>query len=146
MYFLEPMSATPISSLYESACRKLPASSASLQYTPIFNFEESQIAMYGDADDAGRQWSDQDERTHLLVLKKPALISFQAKQPKLYHNYIGTDCLSVFRPLEFAAWLGSGGNNLCLLSNVRSLVTWEVSIRVHGLWLPQSSYGTCCRS
>ena len=74
MYFLEPMSATPISSLYESACQKLPASSASLQYTPILNFEESQIAMYGDADDAGRQWSDQDERTHLLVLKKPALI------------------------------------------------------------------------
>ena len=41
---LEAMSAEAISSLYKSACQKLPDSSASPQYTPRFNFEESQIA------------------------------------------------------------------------------------------------------
>ena len=44
MYFLWPMSAEPISSLYESACQKLPASSP--QYTPsTLSLEETQIAM-----------------------------------------------------------------------------------------------------
>ena len=42
---LEAMSAKPISSLYKSACQKLPDSSASPQYTPRLNFEESQIAV-----------------------------------------------------------------------------------------------------
>ena len=42
---LEAMSAEPISSLYKSACQKLPDSSASPQYTPRLNFEESQIAV-----------------------------------------------------------------------------------------------------
>ena len=56
MYLLEPMSTEPISSPYESACQKLPASSAYLQYTPKLNFQESQIA-----DDSGKRCSDQDE-------------------------------------------------------------------------------------
>ena len=42
---LEAMSAKPISSLYKSACQKLPDSSASPQYTPRLNFKESQIAV-----------------------------------------------------------------------------------------------------
>ena len=45
MYLLEPMTAEPIASLYESAGQQLPVSSASPQYTPRLNFEESQIAM-----------------------------------------------------------------------------------------------------
>ena len=45
MYLLEPVSAEPIASLYVSADQPLPASSASLQYTPRLNSEESQIAI-----------------------------------------------------------------------------------------------------
>ena len=45
MYLLELMSAEPIASLYESADQPLSASSASPQYTPRLNFEESQISM-----------------------------------------------------------------------------------------------------
>ena len=35
----------------------------------------------GDADDAGKQWSNQDEWPRLLALNKPALIRCQAEQP-----------------------------------------------------------------
>ena len=45
MYLLEPMSAEPIASLYESADQPLPSSSDSPQCTPRLNFEESQIAV-----------------------------------------------------------------------------------------------------
>ena len=45
MYLLEPMSAEPTSSLYESADQPLPSSSGSPQCTSRLNFEESQIAV-----------------------------------------------------------------------------------------------------
>ena len=45
MHLLEPMSAEPIASLYESADQPLPSSSASSQFTPRLNFAESQIAV-----------------------------------------------------------------------------------------------------
>ena len=73
---LEAMSAEPISSLYKSACQKLPDSSASPQYTPRLNFEESQIA-----DPVvmlmmmGNNGQDQDEWPHLLVLISPHWIA-----------------------------------------------------------------------
>ena len=58
MYLLEPMSAEPIASLYESADQPLPSSSASPQCTSSLNFVSDRC---GDADDAGKQWSNQDE-------------------------------------------------------------------------------------
>ena len=58
MYLLEPMSAEPPSSLYESADQPPPSSSASPQCTSRLNFEESQIAVVINADDAGKQWSN----------------------------------------------------------------------------------------
>ena len=45
MYLLEPLSAKPIASLCESADQQQPASSASPQYTPRLNLEESQITL-----------------------------------------------------------------------------------------------------
>ena len=45
MYLLEPMSAEPTSSLYESVDQPLPSSSASPQCISRLNFEESLIAV-----------------------------------------------------------------------------------------------------
>ena len=71
---LEAMSAKPISSLYKSACQKLPDSSASPQYTPRLNFEESQIAVVM-LMMLGSNVQDQDEWPHLLVLISPHWIA-----------------------------------------------------------------------
>ena len=128
MYLLEPMSAEPIASLFKSADQPHPQT----QLRKVWD-------CCGDADDAGKQWSSQDEWPRLLTLNKPALIRCQAEQP----NYIisATDCLSVSKPLESVARLGDGGTDFCWSVITSPIATKEVSILVHSLWLPQTCYG-----
>ena len=95
MCLLEPMSAEPIASLYESAGQQLPASYAFPQYTPRLNFEDthSQIAMAmlmmlennGQTETSDRIFS---------YSKSYTLINCQAEQPN--YTISATDCLYIY--------------------------------------------------
>ena len=103
------MSAEPISSLYESACQKLPASSA---YLPLVH-PQTQLWRVsdrcGDAEEARKKRSDQDDWQHLLVglLKKPTLIHCQAEQPNYITYRRRTVCLFPDSSTPESAFLSS---------------------------------------
>ena len=134
MYLLEPMSAEPTSSLYESVDQPLPSSSASPQCISRLNFEESLIAvvmlmMPGSSDltkTSDRVFSHPTS-PHWSAAKRSSPIKSYRRR---------TVCL-----FPDPSSVGDGGTDFCW-SVITSLVaTKEVSIRVHGLRLPQTCYG-----
>ena len=139
MYILEPMSAEPIASLYESADQPLPSSSASPQCTSRLYFEESQIAVVmlmmpgssGLTKTSDRVFSHSTSLHWSAAKRSSPIKSYRRRTVCLF-----PDPSSLLPDSETAE---PTFVNLAVITSL--IATKEVSIRVHGLRLPQTCHG-----